>query len=335
MPSDAPRGRSAGGFTLLELLVVVGVVSVLFGIGIGFLGRTTGRNEALAAIGAELRAAALTARAEGLPTEVVIRPGQAGVQATVQARVLRPLLSFHLDPDQAFLSAADRPTLGGIDEPNGRFGHARRPEPATGGGAGGAAPLLRWPAPPGALPFGDGFALRLDVKLEARQPCTLVRLGSSFELQIDGEGRLRARLQTRGEAGQGGPAATLRSPLAVPLDRWLSVELGADAASLWCSIDERELARADAPGELLQTGDDVFEVSPGDAPVPGIVDEIRILVFEWSTAQYLPIDVVPTKVFRVAFDARGAVLGAPAIELDLVAENRHETLSVGPGGVLE
>ena len=90
------------GFTLFELLVVIGVISVLLGLSVGFLGRTDSQQVASSMIAGETRAAQMTARAEGLPTEVWIRPGAEGEPATVQARLLQPILQMQ----QRFLRSA-------------------------------------------------------------------------------------------------------------------------------------------------------------------------------------------------------------------------------------
>ncbi|MFY9340926.1 MAG: prepilin-type N-terminal cleavage/methylation domain-containing protein, partial [Planctomycetota bacterium] len=65
--------RSAG-FTLLELLVVIGVLSVLMGLSVGYLGKTDVSAIANSVLAGELRAAQMTARVEGAPTEVLVRP---------------------------------------------------------------------------------------------------------------------------------------------------------------------------------------------------------------------------------------------------------------------
>ena len=57
--------RRAAGFTLFELLVVIAILSVLTGLSVGFLGKTDPTMVANAVLGGELRAAQLSARAEG------------------------------------------------------------------------------------------------------------------------------------------------------------------------------------------------------------------------------------------------------------------------------
>ena len=62
----------------------------------------------------EIRAAQFTARAEGLPTEVLVRPGtDTAPVATVRSRLLEAIASFHFEPREQFLDASLQPQLGG------------------------------------------------------------------------------------------------------------------------------------------------------------------------------------------------------------------------------
>lgn len=58
----------------------------------------------------------------------------------------------------------------------------------------------------------------------------------------------------------------------------------------------------------------VFQVSPPSSPVPGVVDEIRWLVFTFAPAQSLPAELQPTRTFRFGFDARGEPTTDPKVE---------------------
>ena len=332
MPTPMP-GRTAAaarGFTLLELMVTIGVISVLMGISLGFLSRSTGRPEAMSALAGELRAASLSARATGLPTEVVVAPDPEGLLTMVRARSLQPVVVFHCEPDQQFLNPDLRPTLLGLDVREGRFGHGRRPN--------GDQPemLLRWPAPVKVADFRDGFALRLDLLLEQRTGCALLRLGKALEVDLEPDGRVRARLQLRSGTGNTGQGVPLQAQEPLPLHRWCTVEIAADGRSFWLEVDGRELARAAAPGSVLQHIDqDALEVSLRGEPLPGVLDELRVFVYRFGEPQRLPVDVQVAQAVRIGFDAHGEPIGKPTIELELVQEGRNEVLRVLRGGVLQ
>ena len=117
-PARVDRDRRPdAGFTLLELVVVMGVIAVLIGAGIGFLQRgSSARGETLSILGGELRRAALSARAGGLPAEVALEPGAPGELGSVRARILEPLAVWHLEPDERPLPSY-APTLSGSFAP--------------------------------------------------------------------------------------------------------------------------------------------------------------------------------------------------------------------------
>ncbi|MFO0278417.1 MAG: Tfp pilus assembly protein FimT/FimU, partial [Planctomycetota bacterium] len=209
--------RHADGFTLLELLVVIGVLSVLTGLSIGFLGKSDPKMVADAVLGGELRAARLSARAEGVPTEVLVQPGAdgaAGAPARVQARQLRPAVAFRFEPGQAFEDESLQPALGGEDAPDGRFGHGRRVAP------GGKAAVVRWSPPSSLLDLRDGFVVRFDLLLESAGPATLLRLPPAIELTLDAEGRLRARLRGNGVGAGEGRLVPVAAAQPLPRGRW-------------------------------------------------------------------------------------------------------------------
>lgn len=301
MPAANPmpaRRAATAGFTLLELLVVIGVISVLMGLSVGFLGKTDSHRIAAAILAGETRAAQMTARAEGVPTEVWVRPGVDGAAGTVQARLLQPAATFHFEPGERTLSDALRPQLAGEDVPSGRFGHARR------NSQGQRSPLLRWPLAPAAVDLREGFVVRLDVWLDSRRACTVLRLGKAVELLLDDELRPHARLRLRGSGGAMALASVDQlAPL--PLRSWCTLEVACDGENAWIGLDGRELGRTVAAGTTPQEDDTALEVSPGEAPVPGIVDEVRVLLFAFAPAQDLPVDLQPQRAYRIAFDARG------------------------------
>jgi prepilin-type N-terminal cleavage/methylation domain-containing protein len=313
--ADAARSlRGAAGFTLIELLVVSAVLAVLFGLAIGFLGRTDPRAVADSILAGELRSAQLTARAEGLPTEVLVRPGLDGEPATVQSRLLQPVVAFRFEPGEPVLDDSLRGTFGGEDVAQGRFGHARKNRP------GDKAPVLRWAVPPEVADLREGFALRLDLHLESRGACTVLRLGGLAELQLDDDGLPKARVRLQGGAVGATPVAALRSKVGLPVRRWCTLDLACDGRAAWLSLDGRELDRAAADGRPLQDEGDVLDVSPGDAAVPGSIDEVRLFAYSFGQRQQLPVQLQPDRAYRIPFDARGEATTSTAVRLLLPEE---------------
>ncbi|MEC7726248.1 MAG: prepilin-type N-terminal cleavage/methylation domain-containing protein [Planctomycetota bacterium] len=308
--------RAEAGFTLLELLTVIGIISVLMGVGLGYLGKTDPELVAQTILRGERRSAQMTARAEGVPTEVWVRPGVDNQPAAVQSRLLEPVVSFQFEPNQPFLDPRLRPALAGEEVAAGRFGAARRPHEED------RLPLLRWPVPPLLADLRDGFVLRVDVYLEERRGCVLVDMPPMLEVRLDDRLVPDARLRVVDGQGQA-QRKSLQSSLSVPLRRWSTVEVGYDGRSFWLEIDGREFARAPAQGLPEQKQGMTLDISPVEAAIAGVVDEVRLLAFAFAPAQYLPMELQPTQTFRFTYDRRGEVVSAPVVT--------YEDLSVGGG----
>ncbi len=307
--------RSAG-FTLLELLVVIGVLSVLTGLSVGYLGRTDPKMVADTILGGELRQAQLTARSEGVPTDVTIRPAGEGEPWVVQARLLQPVATFHFEPREPVLDESLRGVVGGEEVREGRFGQARRHK------AGEHNPVLLWNVTPSVLDLRDGFVVRLDLWLDRRDACTVLRLPPSVELMLDVDGRARARFRVRAAGADGTTLAGISSQLALPLRRWCTLDVGCDGRAAWLTLDGREIARGAADGMPQQEPESVFQVSPHEAPVPGAVDEVRWFVYALAPPQYLPAELQPAQQYRFTFDARGEPIEQPTVRF-LAGEERQ------------
>jgi hypothetical protein len=159
----------------------------------------------------------------------------------------------------------------------------------------------------------DGFVLRLDLWLGSRAGCVVIDMQPMLQLRLDEELRPRARLQLRGVA-DGSVMATVAGELALPLRRWVTLELGCDGETAWLAIDGREIGRAAAEGTPQQEPDMVFTLSPPDAPVPGMVDELRWFVFSFSPVQMLPIELQPRRSYRLGYDVRGEPVAHPEVQ---------------------
>lgn len=305
MQSNSPD-QSSAGFTLLELLAVIGVVSVLLGIGLGYLGKTDPMMVANSILAGERRAAQMTARAEGVPTEVLVRPGTEVSAATVQARLLEPAITFHFEPDTPVLDERMRPAISGDDVVAGRFGHARRSV------EGDKEALLEWLVSPQVMDVREGFLVRVDLYMEQRDSCVVLDMQPLLEVRLDSDLRPDARVRL-GVVGGGNELKAIQSPLSFPLRQWATLEIGCDGSSIWLSVDDREHVRVAADGAPHQAPDMVLEVSPLSAPVPGVVDELRLMVFGFSVAQQLPMELQPMKEYRFTYDKRGDPVEVPEI----------------------
>lgn len=312
--SPAPAIARAAGFTMLELLVVAAVLSVLMGLGIGFLGRTDPYQVANAILSGELRSAQMTARAEGVPTEVLVRPGADGESASVQSRLLQPIVTFHCEPRERVLDESLQATFGGEDVAQGRFGHARRSR------AGDTTPLLRWPVSRRIADFRDGLVLRVDLWLEQRSACTVLQLGNAVELILDEDLRPQGRLRLTGGSANAANSASLRAGVGLPVQRWCTLEIACDGRHAWLVLDGREIAQAVADGQPMVDDQAVLDVGPAERPIPGILDEVRVLAYVLGSPQLLPNQLQPDRSYRLQFDARGETIGSHAVRLLLPEE---------------
>lgn len=318
--------RRQAGFTLLELLSVLGVMAVLAGFGLGFLQRgSTDLDLALGIVRDQLRVAANTATARALPAEVEVLPGEI---VGLRARVSRAVGFWHFEPEERWFDRRLRPQLIGTPEPAGRFGHAFRPDPETGDA------MLTVPAGAHDLfDLTDGFALRLDLRLDERTPMGVARLGRGFELALDGALRPVAKVTLEGGQGKPGAVVELRADRPLRAGAWTTLELAFDGAQLRLRIDGREAARAAAAGEVFRGAGDALEVSFGRTPILGLVDEVQLFAYERTELLRLPVDVtLEEHPPLVRFGSRGELL-APA-RFTLRWQDEVSSWDVAPGGVL-
>ncbi|MEO6594501.1 MAG: hypothetical protein ABIP94_07095, partial [Planctomycetota bacterium] len=132
--------------------------------------------------------------------------------------------------------------------------------------------------------------------------------------------RPRARFRLRRPGGEGAVPITVQSPLPLPLQQWCTLDIVCDGRTAWLTLDGRELARSIAEGTPQQEPGGLLELSPGEAPVPGLVDEVRFFLFSFSPAQDLPIDLQPQRTYRLAFDGRGEPSERPEVKFLLPEE---------------
>ena len=331
LPVRTQRNRLAsepGGFTLLELLVVMSLVGVMMGIGIGFLQRHgTDMDLALSILRDQVRIAELTARTRHLPTEVVVQPASQERAARLRARVLAPVGHWHLEERERWQGGTEAIVTGQIEP--GRFGMARRPDLDS------QEALLSLAVGKSArFDLREGFALRVDLLLSERQAMVIARFGGGFEVGLDSELVPTVKMVGTEGGGKSGPAVELHGTEPVRLHRWLTLEVVYDRRRIALLVDGKTLDSAAMKLPLWQREQDVMQISPGDQPVHGLVDEVQLLAYEFSLSQELPVgielEVTPPSI---EFD-RLAALQRPVKIVLSSGEDRRE-LRVGPGGLIQ
>jgi prepilin-type N-terminal cleavage/methylation domain-containing protein len=318
------------GFTLIELMAVLSILSVMMGIGLGFLGRgSTDFELAQSIVRDHVRLAALTAQSRGAPTDVLLLR-QEGRVPQMRARVLSPVGAWHFERDERWLSDQLEPELGGEREPAGRFGAAMRPDAAA------KRPVLKVVA--GDKPLFDlrqGFALRLELRCETRAPCVVAELGRALVLACDGDLVPELRVTLADPGRRQGPTRTARGQRGLPVGRWVTVDAIHDGQHARILVDGVAEAEIDARGEPYRTGGDAFVVSPANSAVPGLIDEVQLFAYELSEIVDLP-DGAVIKGFDgdvLRFNARGEPEHQPTILIQVGDESVERR--VAPGGILQ
>src|SRR5690606_19466359 len=181
----------------------------------------------------------------------------------------------------------------------------------------------------------EGFLLRVDVRLDERAPATIVQLGRAFALGLDADGVPEARLTLRGSsAEQAGAVKTAVAAAPLPVRRWVTLDVVHDGKTLQVVVDGRVAAAVEARGAPFQRDGDMFELSPGHAPVRGLVDEVQL--FAYTSAE--PVDLPQgTRVQGLERGLRFLPTGEPEppCEVVLTSGEQTERHRVAPGGVLQ
>jgi len=310
-------------------MVVMGVISVLLGIGVGFLQRgTTDVDAAIAVVRDQVRLASATARARQLPTQLHVIPESEGQPTRLQVHGLRPVGLWQMESDERWLDSRLRPQLSGSTEP-GRFGEARRPN-------------LDDSASMFTLATGDndrfyldgGFALRLELQLASRNAMTVARLGRAFELTLTSDLVPEAKVTLAAPGPRPGTVVTLSGDRPLPVGQWLTIGLSHDGNVLELTVDGRIAASTSARGEPFQRAKDLFEVSLGSEPIDGLVDEVQLLAYERGEAVAMPLGVELRDLQGpLDFGRRGELL--TPTRFSVVLNDDVVTRSIGPQGVLQ
>ncbi len=311
------------GATLLEMVVVIGIVALLMGLGVAVLNRTKrdlGLRAAAGQVVSILQAARAAAMAERSPARV-----EADDKArTVAAAVRRTQGLWHLESDVDL----ENPPRVLPTESEGAYGQNAK---LNGGAPAPGAIGKGWRiSPPRSILCPDAAAVPpvrgLHVELWAKpddvaRPQTVWRKGMSAGLRIEAGGELTGVLKTAD--GQARPVRSSRYK--VRPQAWTRLELDYDGRALCLRADGAEVGRLDGAGWEIIPDVSPLEVGAAREGFAGDVDEIRISVYAAPQAFTLPDTVDLAAAATIRFDERGkldpsAHAGPASIVLTTAAE---------------
>ncbi len=335
-----------GGLTLIELLLVMGLLAVLLGAGLGSLASLNpAERAAVGVVQDALRSAHNSAIARGATARVFFDANR----STLRTEGLEVVGTWHFEDSE----------LTGAEGMAGTF-VGMAPTLAQEGWIG--AGLDFRGAPRGAeveFPIQDdpvfdlsrGFAIDFALRPDSLASARLLAIPGVLEIEMEGDGSLTLSLFRRTDARSPEPGRTTATRSGAGLT--LTSRAGVLRPERWCQLRftyDHESARILVDGiEVGRLGGD-FDLAPleaslrlagGATPPPAILDELTISAVVASELIELPGDVIFVKPLppRVQFGPGGAldprVHRAPVTLFLEFAGGRREQVRVGLYGSVE
>ncbi len=298
-------GRNAG-FTLIELIVVMGLMAMLFGIGVGMLtALNPGKRAALGLVQNMLRSARNNAVARSAPARVRIDPSSGEIVAAGMD-VLGTWQFETLGLEGS--SGDDGVCMGGVLIDDGFLGKALSFQGAP-AGAHGEVALQENPT----FDLREGFMLECALKLENSDGGRALDIGLVAGLECRANGSLRAWFRpavtsASGVVSGGGIVAVDSAPGVWRTGSWMRVEVTYDRRLLRLSLDGVEIARAQADDPVWKLQAPLVIGDPRMA-FPGAIDALSIYAVVDSAKAVLPrtVSFAPDVPREIVFSADGAL----------------------------
>ena len=298
-------GRRAG-FTLIELIVVMGLMAMLFGIGVGMLtALNPGKRAALGLVQNMLRSARNNAVARSAPARVRLDPASGEIVA-MGMDVLGTWQFETLGLDGS--SGDDGVCTGGVLLDDGFLGKALSFEGAP---AGSHAEVALQENP--SFDLREGFMLQCALKLESPDGGRALDVGRAAGIECRSNGSLRAWFRPQvtsasGVASSGGIVAVDSEPGVWRAGYWMRVEVTYDRRILRLALDGVEVARA-ASAEPVWKIEAPLMIGDARAPFPGAIDALSIYAVVDSGKAVLPraVSFAPDVPREIVFSADGSL----------------------------
>jgi prepilin-type N-terminal cleavage/methylation domain-containing protein len=333
---SAARGRR--GLTLIELLLVLGILSTILGLSLGmFAALDPAKRQAVGLVRNTLRAAQNSAISRRAPAAVRLDPKR----NVLSPRFQEVVGTWHFE-------SAELPGAFGIQgrlidaeiTPDGYIGSALDCA-VDAEGPRAELPIQRDPS----SDFRAGFALECAARRATAEAGEIANAGGSFGLQVLRDGAVRgwfapeAQSQDGGVA-RGGHVLVESEPGALPIGEWRRVRLEYAQQELALSVDGVVVARVDDEAPLWRL-EGALMISSARTPFRGQIDAVVVTAVTASADVALPegVSFAPEMALAVRFQSGGGLdRRAHALPVRIAldfADGAREWVTVGLYGTVE
>lgn len=342
MTSGAELDRGAvgarAGFTLVELIVVMGIIALMIGAGIGLVARLRVTDRAaVGVVNSTLRAARNWSVAREAPARVRIDPER----NSIQAFGMSVIGTWHFE-DMPVRGAfgTEGTSLGGKIVPDGFTGSALSfvGEPAR------SRVEMAVQLDP-AFDLSRGFSIACAVRPSSDDGGDLLAIGESAGIAMSDDGAVRAWfapeiVQEDGERRRGSRVALDTDGGWLRANRWSEVEVQYDRARLAVIVDGTLVASLAETAPVWKV-ESPLVISPSNSAFPGAIDALVIAAVNGEDRRDLPKGVAfaagsPREIVFAAGGGLDRVLHREPVRLTLeLGDGREEKILVNLHGTVE
>ncbi len=327
-----------GAFTLIELIIVMGIIALLLGAGVGMIARLHVTDRAAVGIVQNtLRSARNWSVAREAPARVRIDTEA----RTIQAFGMSVIGTWHFE---------DMPVRGAFGTEGVSTGGRIVPDGFTGSALSfaGEPPRSHVVVPVQLDPAYDlsrGFSIACAVRLARESGADLLEIGDSAGISVTDDGAVRGWfapviVQEDGETRRGTPVALVTESGFLRANRWSEIEFQYDRENLRVLVDGAVVATLAESSEVWAV-EGPLSLSPSQTAFPGAIDALVISAVAGEERRDLPkgVEFVEGSPTEIVFGAGGGldrVVHREPVQLSLrFNDGREEKIFVNLHGTVE